>query len=385
MKPEDKLKSTTVQMYDAAGSICDNFPIKGKYKSGTKITTKTTDKLGGAAFITSINHTYEIYTPTPSGTFEHAATINPHSKHAAAIRLKFIRSEFLAITEIRVEDLNGNPVAHSHFSIFSEGKTKAAITGSDGKAAIHTKIGQSAKIQLQYPDKTDVSGADYTFTAKRHDNGKFRLIVPIKQTTTQTATEKPFTPLPPITSPCAKPDCESLFKKVAPIILRHEGGWVNDPNDSGGATNMGITIATFKSYAQEDLGIEPTIENLRKLTQEQATKIYRKRYWEPRGYCELQSLKVALMIYDWSITSGGALAEVNKLLQDHYRVSPQKKMDAQAINSIADQQDLLERIGEIRKKYYTNLAIKNGQKTKNFKFLRGWLNRVNDCISLQIK
>ena len=31
-----------------------------------------------------------------------------------------------------------------------------------------------------------------------------------------------------------KCNCEDKFKKVAPIILKHEGGYVNDPNDSGG-------------------------------------------------------------------------------------------------------------------------------------------------------
>ena len=32
-------------------------------------------------------------------------------------------------------------------------------------------------------------------------------------------------------------------KKLAPFILKWEGGFVNDPDDLGGATNMGVTIA----------------------------------------------------------------------------------------------------------------------------------------------
>lgn len=41
-----------------------------------------------------------------------------------------------------------------------------------------------------------------------------------------------------------KERCRELFSKISSVILRHEGGYVNDPNDRGGETNMGITIAT---------------------------------------------------------------------------------------------------------------------------------------------
>jgi len=37
-------------------------------------------------------------------------------------------------------------------------------------------------------------------------------------------------------------------KKLAPFILKWEGGFVNDPDDLGGATNMGVTMATYKVY-----------------------------------------------------------------------------------------------------------------------------------------
>ncbi len=183
--------------------------------------------------------------------------------------------------------------------------------------------------------------------------------------------------------------CEEKFKKVAPIILKHEGGYVNDPDDSGGETNKGITIGTFKKYAKEDLGIEPTSENLKKITDDQATIIYRKRYWEPKGFCKIEDDKVSLMIYDWTITSGGAAKKVQELLIDEF----DKKINAdggigsktiEAINSVEDQDKLLKRIGAIRKEYYTNLAIKDGKHTKNYKFLDGWHNRVDDCLNIKL-
>ena len=35
------------------------------------------------------------------------------------------------------------------------------------------------------------------------------------------------------------------FNKAIAIILKHEGGYVNDPDDPGGETNMGITKRDF--------------------------------------------------------------------------------------------------------------------------------------------
>ena len=36
-------------------------------------------------------------------------------------------------------------------------------------------------------------------------------------------------------------------KILEPFILRWEGGFVNDKDDLGGATNMGVTLATYRS------------------------------------------------------------------------------------------------------------------------------------------
>ena len=63
------------------------------------------------------------------------------------------------------------------------------------------------------------------------------------------------------------------------FILKVEGGYVNDPNDNGGETNMGITIGTFQSHAPSLLGIAGTSANLKALTKAQHLKIL-KYYWD---------------------------------------------------------------------------------------------------------
>ena len=35
------------------------------------------------------------------------------------------------------------------------------------------------------------------------------------------------------------------FSEIIPIVLRHEGGYVNDPLDKGGETNYGISKRSY--------------------------------------------------------------------------------------------------------------------------------------------
>jgi hypothetical protein len=52
-----------------------------------------------------------------------------------------------------------------------------------------------------------------------------------------------------------------------------------------------------------------------------------------------------------------------------------------AINSVLDQDQLLQDIALIRRQYYNNLAVQDVTQIAN---LKGWLNRVNDCLQVNI-
>ena len=70
------------------------------------------------------------------------------------------------------------------------------------------------------------------------------------------------------------------FDLFLPMLLRFEGGYVDDPTDPGGETNKGVTMATFQRCSHQLLGIDPTSQNLQSLTDAQAGIIYRSLYWE---------------------------------------------------------------------------------------------------------
>ena len=38
------------------------------------------------------------------------------------------------------------------------------------------------------------------------------------------------------------------FDEIIEVVLEHEGGYVDDPDDRGGATNWGVTQAVYENF-----------------------------------------------------------------------------------------------------------------------------------------
>src|SRR6266850_3353936 len=102
------------------------------------------------------------------------------------------------------------------------------------------------------------------------------------------------------------------FDTFLPTLLKFEGGFVNDPADPGGATNKGITLQTFRGCAQNLLGLEPTLDNLKSLTDAQAGAIYRDLYWNKTRGDDIDSQTLANIVCDFYVNAG---ANATKLLQ----------------------------------------------------------------------
>ena len=87
------------------------------------------------------------------------------------------------------------------------------------------------------------------------------------------------------------------------LVLRHEGGYVEHPRDPGGATNLGITLQTLSRVR----GYAVSTEELRNLTLEEATEIYRRLYWSVIRADELPP-GLDLALFDLAVNSGPSRA-----------------------------------------------------------------------------
>jgi lysozyme family protein len=84
------------------------------------------------------------------------------------------------------------------------------------------------------------------------------------------------------------------------FTLREEGGYVDDPADPGGATNMGITLATYRQWSDNpDLGPAQVQE----MTERTARAIYRSLYWNPLRADALPA-GVDLSVFDMGVNAG---------------------------------------------------------------------------------
>lgn len=98
------------------------------------------------------------------------------------------------------------------------------------------------------------------------------------------------------------------FRKCLDLIFAHEGGFVDNPKDPGGATNMGITHITLAEFR----GKPVTQDDVRNLTREEASEIYRGKYWNALS-CDNLPAGVDLVVFDYGVNSG--ISRSAKLLQ----------------------------------------------------------------------
>lgn len=97
------------------------------------------------------------------------------------------------------------------------------------------------------------------------------------------------------------------FKKAQLIVGINEGGYQNDPRDSGNyyngkliGTNWGIAAPTLAEY----LGRAPSVSDMKNLKRSTAEDILRKGYWVKNHLDDLNNQSVATLIYDGTVNQG---------------------------------------------------------------------------------
>lgn len=156
------------------------------------------------------------------------------------------------------------------------------------------------------------------------------------------------------------------FERAFPIILKHEGGYVDHPRDPGGATNLGVTIGTLSHW----LGRPATKDEVRALTPATVAPIYRRNYWDavkgdqlPRG--------LDLVTFDAGVNSGPSRGA--RWTQAAVNVKQDGKIGPQTLNAIR----LTPATTAIKRATDARLAFMQSLKIWST-FGRGWGRRVGE-------
>ena len=153
------------------------------------------------------------------------------------------------------------------------------------------------------------------------------------------------------------------FKECLDLVLKSEGGWVNNPNDPGGETNLGVTKRVWEEW------VGHPVESLKKLSKDDVAPLYEQKYWRP-CYGEVLPRGLDLVVFSMAVNAGPGRSV--KLLQSSIGCVPDGIIGPRTRELICSSNiaNLISKFSESRREYYRSL--------KTFPiFGKGWLARVD--------
>jgi lysozyme family protein len=167
----------------------------------------------------------------------------------------------------------------------------------------------------------------------------------------------------------------SRFAECLNHVLKFEGGYSDNPLDRGGATNRGITQATFDEWrVSNGLPRSPVVG----ISGQEINAIYRNRYWKPVCAEQLPA-PLDLCVFDAAVQHGPYraakwLQRVSLSIPDGI-VGPKTLEGVLAVCDAHGVDQVVEEYMDIRRHFYAEIIAKDAtQKT----FERGWDNRMKD-------
>jgi lysozyme family protein len=181
-------------------------------------------------------------------------------------------------------------------------------------------------------------------------------------------------------------------EEIAQEIVAREGGYVNDPDDPGGATNFGVTIHTMRRLGLDVNGDgKIDLRDVKALTRRQAVEIFIKHYYERPQITKLPA-PLHASVFDMYVNAGGnAIKILQRLLTQmglpvavDGALGPQTLAAAQRAMKMAPEH-LVDAYGIARRNYYFGLADGRPASRKYARTRKGgkggWIKRAEDFIS----
>ena len=161
------------------------------------------------------------------------------------------------------------------------------------------------------------------------------------------------------------------FNKCLDRVLKHEGGFVHDIFDSGGMTNLGIT----KRVWEEFVGHPVSEADMRSLTVEKVSKLYKQRYWD-RVQADRLPKGVDYVVFDFAVNAG--VGRAVKTLQSTVGSTPDGVIGPRTLASVntMDGKELVNKYSDAREEFYQGIVAR---KPDQARFIRGWLRRVEEA------
>ena len=166
---------------------------------------------------------------------------------------------------------------------------------------------------------------------------------------------------------------QNNFDNCLALLLKSEGGYVNNPKDPGGRTNLGVTQKTWEAW----VGRESSEKEIRALTKDQVAPLYKAKYWTA-CYGPQLPLGVDYALLDASVNMG--VGRAVKLLQESLGCVPDGQIGPRTIQLIDQKnpQDVIEGFSKRKISFYESLPT-------FATFGKGWLKRVEDVKFAALK
>ena len=156
------------------------------------------------------------------------------------------------------------------------------------------------------------------------------------------------------------------FDTCMTMLLAHEGGFVDHPDDPGGMTNLGVTKAVYDEF----YGGNATEEVMKALSKGDVEPIYRRNYW---NRCRCQDLASGLdwAVFDFAVNAGTGRAA--RTLQRAVEAEEDGSIGPLTLMLVKQHEvaNIINRIAVYREEFYRSLGTFDT-------FGRGWLRRNDE-------